>query len=108
MTWIEATCPECGTVECSVEDFELAICQEASASYYSFWCPVCEQQVQKHASERAIELLIAEGVTPRIWSIPEEMLETKDGPAFTNDDLLDFHLLLQRNDWFSELERAVA
>lgn len=30
-----------------------------------------------------------------------------DAPAFTHDDLLDFHLLLQRADWFDRLRASV-
>ena len=108
MTWIEATCTECGTVECSIEDFELAVCNEPHASYYTFWCPVCERQIQKPADERVVELLIAEGINPRLWTLPAELTEPREGPALTNDDLLDFHLLLQKDDWFVEVERAVA
>lgn len=108
MTWIEANCPDCGTIECAIEDFELAVCEEASASYYTFWCPVCETQVQKNAGEEVTELLISEGVTPTLWRIPAEMREPHGGPSFTSDDLLDFHLLLQSDEWFSALESAAA
>lgn len=108
MTWIEAKCPECGTVECSIEDFELAVCEDPTSSYYTFWCPVCETQVQRPADEKVTELLISEGVTPTLWRIPAEMREPRHGPELTTDDLLDFHILLQRDDWFSTLQAPAA
>lgn len=103
MTRIEATCPTCGTVERSPEDFHLGVCTYAPASWYSFICPECDQRIQKHADERVVELLIAEGVTPTHWDLPDELLEEHAGPPLTMDDLLDFHLLLARPDWFNSL-----
>ena len=105
MTWIEATCPQCGTVECEPAAFELGICNQAESSYYAFPCPACGTRVQKQADERAIELLIAEGVTPHHWTIPAELLEAREGPPLTYDDLLDLHLLLEQPDWFEALKQ---
>jgi len=105
MTWIEATCPTCGTVECTPAMFELAVCDQKESSYYVFECPECTERVQKHAEARVIELLIAEGVKPRVWSLPAEILETHAGPALTVDDLLDFHIALEQPDWIAALAR---
>ena len=103
MTTIEATCPTCGTVERRAEDFELAICSYGPASWYAFDCPKCGVRIQKPATEKAIELLIAEGVAPRYWTIPAEALEMHDGPPFTIDDLIELHEILERPDWFDVL-----
>ena len=103
MTWIEANCPDCGAVECKPQTFELQVCDQAEASYYVFICPSCNSRIQKHADERAIELLIAEGVTPRQWNLPAEFRETHGGAPLTIDDLLDFHLLLEQPNWFEAL-----
>lgn len=105
MTWIEATCPTCGTVECSPEIFELGVCDHKPASWYAFRCPVCSERIQKPAEERVIELLIAEGVTPHLWNMPAELRETHDGPPLTLDDLLDLHLALEDPDWLATLAR---
>lgn len=103
MTWIEANCPTCGTVDCAPGVFTLAVCSEKSASYYTFKCPVCGEDIRKHADARVIELLIAEGVQPTQWTVPAEALEAHSGPVITMDDVLDMHLLLQEEDWFSAL-----
>ncbi len=103
MTWIEANCPTCGTVDCAPTIFTLAICSEKSASYYAFRCPVCSDQVQKHADARVVELLVAEGISPIQWDLPAEIREPHNGAAITMDDVLDMHLLLERADWFDSL-----
>jgi uncharacterized protein YlaI len=103
MTRIEATCPTCGTVERAPEDFELSVCSFAPASWYAFVCPECTERVQKHADERVVELLIAEGVSPTSWQFPAELLEEHTGAPLTMDDLLDFHLLLASPDWIKSL-----
>lgn len=107
MTWIEATCPECGPVECTAKIFELAVSERPEASWYAFTCPSCNQRVQKHAEERVVELLIAEGVTPTTWTVPAEADEQHEGPPLTLDDLLDLHLVLEEPDWFERLARTV-
>lgn len=106
MTTIEATCPTCGTVERRPEDFELAVCSDAAASWYAFVCPRCEQRIRKPASEKAIELLISEGVSPTYFTVPAEVFEQHDGPPFTPDDLITLHEMLERPDWFDALVEA--
>jgi hypothetical protein len=103
VTWIEANCPTCGTVDCAPGIFTLAICSDKSSSFYRFQCPVCGDSVQKHADARVIELLVAEGIAPVQWEFPAEMREAHNGPSITMDDVLDMHLLLQRADWFEHL-----
>lgn len=106
MTTIKATCPRCGEVELTPEDIELRVCNFAPASYYTFDCPVCLEQVQKPADDRVIQLLISGGVHAVVWELPREMCESHDGPPLTHDDLLDLHLLLEEPDWFEQLIRV--
>ncbi len=108
MTWIEATCPTCGTVECAPADFELGVSSNSTSAYYAFTCPSCGDRVQKHAEQRVVELLIAEGVTVTTWEVPAEALEMHDGPAISIDDVLDMHLLLETEDWFDRVAQRVA
>jgi hypothetical protein len=101
VTTIKATCPACGEVELKPDDIELRVCTHAPASY--FGCPMCRDAIQKPADDRVIQLLISGGVRALVWELPGEVLEVHDGPPLTHDDLLDFHLLLERPDWFSKL-----
>ncbi len=106
MTTIKATCPRCGEVELTPEDIELRVCTHAPASYYVFGCPLCRTDVQKPADDRVIQLLISGGVRATVWELPEEILEPRMGPPLDHDDLLDFHLLLDRADWFDQLTQV--
>lgn len=106
MTTIRATCPTCGEVELTPDDIELRVCTHAPASYYQFECPLCGTEIQKPADDRVVQLLISGGVSATVWELPEEVREERGGPAFTFDDILDFHLLLEAPDWFESLLRV--
>ena len=106
MTTIKATCPGCGEVELTPDDIELRVCTHAPASYYVFGCPACRNPIQKPADDRVIQLLISGGVKALVWELPDEVLEVHSGPAFTHDDLLDFHLLLDQPNWYEHLFRV--
>lgn len=108
MTTIRATCPTCGEVELTPDDIELRVCTYAPASFYQFDCPLCHEEIQKPADERVVQLLISGGVSATVWEIPDEVSESRTGPAFTLDDLLDFHLLLESPDWFDRLRQVSA
>ncbi|HVL33644.1 MAG TPA: hypothetical protein VM600_08720 [Actinomycetota bacterium] len=105
MTTIRATCPTCGEVELTPDDIELRVCTHAPASFYQFDCPLCGDEIQKPADERVVQLLISGGVSASVWELPDEVREGRNGPPLTVDDLLDFHLLLERSDWFDNLVR---
>lgn len=107
MTRVEATCPTCGTVECTVADLELGVCSFRPASFYAFECPSCESWIHKPADARVIEILVAEGVRPYHFDLPSEALERPtEGAPFTQDDVLDLMLLLESEDWYERLQRA--
>jgi hypothetical protein len=42
-----------------------------------------------------------------VGRLPAELAEPRLGPTLQPDDLLDFHLMLERDEWFSELEDMV-
>jgi hypothetical protein len=66
---------------------------------YRFRCPRCSEAVIHDATSAICALLVSVGVQEEVWHLPAELLEPKTGAAFTPDDLLDFHLLLERDDW---------
>ncbi len=86
---------------------------------YSFVCPVCEQLVQKAADREVVALLRTAGVETAIAARDVETAiaagdvaasrrehpsaRPQESPPFTLDDLIDFHFLLDREDWFSRL-----
>lgn len=106
MTTIRATCPSCGEVELTPDDLELKVCSNHSgSSFYSFTCPLCTDEIRKPADERIVQLLVSGGVHATMWDLPAAE-EHSDAPAFTMDDLLDFHNLLQTDTWLQQLMGA--
>jgi len=105
MTTIKATCQTCGEVGLTPDEVELWIDRaDGAGSFYAFTCPSCLQVVRKPADARVIRLLSGGGVMPRDVVVARPRF---DGPALTRDDLLDFHQLLARSDWFDDLVALV-
>ena len=104
MTSIKAECPRCGAV-----GWDRPTSPSGSASTTvpaptaSGARPAATAAI--HDGEpRDLRLLATPAATRRLWRLPAELAERPDRPAgFTADDLLDFHLLLQGDDWASSL-----
>ncbi|MDQ6698115.1 MAG: hypothetical protein M3Z46_11735 [Actinomycetota bacterium] len=106
MATIRASCAECGDVELTTSDVEVRVCTEDNQGTYSFRCPRCALIIVKPAEPRIIELLVASGVRLCTWSLPAELAEPRaGGDPINHDDLLDFHALMERDDWIDNLER---
>ncbi len=100
---IRATCPDCGDVVISREAMQVRICAEDRSGSYCFQCPSCKMRVSKAAEDRIVQLLVAGGVELRIWHLPAELYEEVGGARINYDDILDFHLVLQRDDWMEQI-----
>jgi hypothetical protein len=107
MTTIKASCPTCGEVDLSAEEILLRIATAQRASSYGFSCPTCSDFVEKAADDRVVKLLLSGGVIPLMVNVPAEALEIHDGPAFTYDDALAFHEVLQGDEWFEALTKQL-
>jgi hypothetical protein len=107
VTTIRANCPSCGDVQLRATDLTVRVCSDDESGSYCFLCPACERAVAKDASRRIVDLLVSSGVRLQVWRRPAELLEDRDGPQLTPDDLLDFHLLLSQDSWFDELNEVV-
>lgn len=103
MTTIKATCPDCGEVDLTAEDILLRIGAMRDANTYGFSCPSCGCFVEKPADERVVRLLLSGGVIPMLVHVPAEALEPHAGPPINHDDLLEFHELMQSDDWYALL-----
>lgn len=125
MTKIRATCPDCGEVDLAPVDIELRIVRDGDGevgegSNYRFDCPACATTVTKPADERIARLLATGGVEISVQRsevlVDTEAAEVKPrhpeaprgGPRLGYDDLLDLHLALQSDDWFSRLASGIA
>jgi hypothetical protein len=106
MTTIRAQCPECGDVRLEANDLTVRVCSDDDAGSYWFRCPACDAPVAKAATPHVVELLVSSGVRLDMWRRPAELQEARTGPPLTHDDLLDFHVMLESDDWQEELERS--
>lgn len=117
LTRIRANCPSCGEIDLRPQDIELHVVRSdagevAAGSSYTFACPACTGHIVKPADERIARLLATGGVPVNITSDgahaaptprPDHPEDPPTGPPFGYDDILDLHLLLQRDDWFETL-----
>jgi hypothetical protein len=100
---IRASCPTCGDVELTTRDVRVQVCSDTNQGSYAFRCPVCRMAVAKQAEQRIVDLLVSSGVRMHVWHLPAELQEPKLGAPIGWDDLLVFHDLLQKPDWFEQL-----
>ena len=107
VTTIRANCPSCGDVQLRPNDLTVRVCSDDESGAYTFRCPDCEMPVAKDASRRIVDLLVGSGVRMQVWRLPAELRERPAGPSLQPDDLLDFHLQLQQDDWFEQLSQSV-
>ena len=108
MTTIRANCPSCGDVQLRATELTVRVCSDDEPGSYWFRCPACERPVAKDASRRIVDLLVSSGVRMQVWRLPAELREPQyPGAPLTPDDLLDFHLMLERDDWFDDVAAMV-
>ncbi len=107
VTTIRANCPTCGDVQLKAGDLIVRVCSDDERGSYCFQCPACKKAVAKDASRRIVDLLVSSGVRLQVWRRPAELQERKDGPLLTPDDLLDFHLILRDEAWFTSVAEMV-
>jgi len=112
MPMIRARCHTCGIVDLALAAFSLNI----EAGSYSFSCPVCGMEITRRASRSTLKLLVAAGVSATDAdplaetdpSSPENDLPFEDwspdpkAPAFSLNDLIDFHFQLEEATELSE------
>lgn len=107
MATIRASCPDCGDVEFTTADVTVRVSAEDGSGTYAFRCPGCRVKVIKSAEPRTIDLLLASGVDKEDGPVIAESAmpsgHQSDADPVTHDDLLDFHDLLETDDWFDRL-----
>jgi hypothetical protein len=95
-----ATCPGCGDVVVDVAGTRVRRSPDGSSDtagcWYAFACPACRHQVEIAAPAHLAAVLICLGATEEPH-VPE-LLEPRDGPPLTFDDLLDLALALDSAD----------
>jgi predicted RNA-binding Zn-ribbon protein involved in translation (DUF1610 family) len=117
MTTIRTTCPRCGEVDMGPEAISLSVRSSGREGSYRFTCPRCDDAVEKRADRKIVALLVSAGVDlePRGSSdssdtlfdqepagITEPLEHAMAGPAFTTDDVIEFHFLLEDDHYLKE------
>ena len=92
------------------EAISLSVRSSGREGSYRFTCPRCDDSVEKRADRKIVALLVSAGVDlePRGGSDAGETLFDQEpiatiealehamaGPAFTIDDVIEFHFLLE-------------
>jgi hypothetical protein len=95
---IKADCPGCGVVRLRAADLTVRVCTDDGSAAYCFLCDECGAAVTHPVAAGVADLLVGAGVRQVEWSLPDERDRRPDGPPFTPDDLLDFHLLLRSDE----------
>jgi uncharacterized Zn finger protein len=104
---IRAECGDCGVVRLTVSDLLVRVGVESQRWSYCFRCPTCGRANAHDSDETTLDVLVSLGARLETWQVPAELLEPRPiGAVLTLDDLLDFHFLLQRADWFEMLTSA--
>lgn len=107
MIHLQSQCPLCGAVELLSPTDVVVVSRDGDPSppRVRFRCVECDHRVYAPVPERLADLLEARGARRAGRSEAGEAGRppTEQAPPFTHDDLLDFHLLLERPDWFDLL-----
>jgi len=104
---IRARCPHCGDVRLRTHQVTVRVCADDDQGSYWFRCPICKTAVAHDARPEIVELLVEAGVRRHVWNRPAELSEVRTGPPITSDDVLDFHLLLQSDEWLEHVSEMV-
>lgn len=112
MTTIRTTCPRCGEVDMGPESILLQVVRGGREGTYRFTCPTCMGDVEKRADRKIVALLVSAGVDVAarggtVGMFDHEVLEdprpaVPGAPAFTIDDVIDFHFRLQDDTYIQE------
>jgi hypothetical protein len=96
-----ATCPGCGDVVVDVVETRVRRGPDPESCWYSFVCPSCARRVRVTAPGHLAAVLVCLGAVEE----PEvpELLEPRQGPPLTLDDLIDLALALDAPDAASTL-----
>ena len=112
MTTIRTTCPRCGEVDMGPDAISLSVRSSGREGSYRFTCPSCADDVEKRADRKIVALLVSAGVDidrseepgphPELFDEDLELEGRPQGPAFSVDDVIEFHFLLQDDAYIRE------
>jgi hypothetical protein len=93
----------------------LSVRQNGREGSYRFTCPSCEDDVEKRADRKIVALLVSAGVDieqgeggtghPELFDdedLDDPRGQVPQGPAFSIDDVIEFHYLLEDDRYIQE------
>jgi hypothetical protein len=102
-TLIRVECEDCGEVCVTMVALTLRMCVDNERWTCCFRCPVCARATTRELDWRSVDQLVACGASVQRWHLPAELIESRPAaPVLTLDDLLDFHLLMERTNWLDD------
>ena len=113
MTTIRTTCPRCGEVDMGPEAILLSVRDDGREGSYRFTCPGCADDVEKRADRKIVALLVSAGVdiaqpdrdanqAAMFFDDADDRRSIPSGPAFSIDDVIEFHFLLQDDRYIQD------
>ncbi len=85
---ITTRCARCGDVDLLAEQMWLVMAEPRERTHFAFRCPEC-QVVERHFVDDETLSVLLQLLPVEEVNLPAEALETHDGPALTEDDLID-------------------
>ncbi len=102
---VTTTCRTCGSVPIDPEHIRLHL-QDKPMSYFSCSCPSCGDLLGGTVGTQVALGLASRGATVSDVPFSPELLERPRCGPLDPDALIDFHALLERDDWFDLLQHA--
>ncbi|HEY7659435.1 MAG TPA: hypothetical protein VIC58_02425 [Actinomycetota bacterium] len=96
------------------ESILLQVVRGGREGTYRFDCPTCMEPVEKRADRKIVALLVSAGVDvagrgghpTELFEVEPELEDPRGplppGPAFTIDDVIDFHFKLEDDRYIQE------
>ncbi len=106
MISVKTRCDSCGTVAVDPASLQIHL-EDEPMSFYSCACPSCGRVLGGTVGTPDAFRLCGYGAAISPVGFSNELLEHPPGRKFTPDDLIDFHQLLESDDWFVRLKETV-
>lgn len=106
MISVKTRCDSCGPIAIDPAALQIHL-EDLPMSFYSCACPSCGKVLGGTVGTPDAFRLCGHGAAISPIGFSQELLEHPTGRRFTADDLIDFHLLLGSDDWFSRLKETV-
>lgn len=103
---VTTTCRSCGSVPVDPSAIRLHL-QDQPMSYFSCVCPSCGELLGGTVGTQVALGLASRGATVSEVPFSPEMLEHPNCGPLGPDALIEFHYLLERNDWFDVLQHSL-